>query len=63
MCPVLIIEDEWLIADYVEQLARDAGATSAEIADCEVDAIEPRRVCRRPFGLSYAAMGRSSSMA
>ena len=25
--------------------------------------IEPRRVCRRPFGLSYAAMAGSSSMA
>lgn len=40
MCHVLIIEDEWLIADYVEQLARDAGATSVEIADCEADAIQ-----------------------
>lgn len=25
--------------------------------------IEPPRDCRRPFGLSYAAMGASSSMA
>jgi antirestriction protein ArdC len=25
--------------------------------------IEPHRVCRRPFGLSYAAMAGSSSMA
>ncbi|SFJ56045.1 hypothetical protein SAMN03080618_03314 [Aquamicrobium aerolatum DSM 21857] len=24
---------------------------------------EPRRVCRRPFGLSYAAMSGASSMA
>ncbi|RYG97198.1 MAG: hypothetical protein EON58_10310, partial [Alphaproteobacteria bacterium] len=28
-----------------------------------VDAFEPRRVCRRPFRLSYAAMAASSSMA
>lgn len=27
------------------------------------DRIEPHRVCRRPFGLSYAAMAGSSSMA
>lgn len=26
-------------------------------------AFEPHRVCRRPFGLSYAAMAGSSSMA
>ena len=25
--------------------------------------IEPHQVCRRPFGLSYAAMAGSSSMA
>jgi CheY-like chemotaxis protein len=40
VCHVLIIEDDWLIADYVEQLARDAGATSIEIVDCERDAVE-----------------------
>ena len=40
MCHVLIIEDEWLIAEYVEQLARDAGATSVDTADCQRDAIE-----------------------
>jgi hypothetical protein len=28
-----------------------------------VDGIEPHRVCRRPFHLSYAAMAGSSSMA
>jgi CheY-like chemotaxis protein len=39
VCHVLIIEDEWLIADYVEQLARDAGATSIATADCQADAI------------------------
>ena len=27
------------------------------------DLLEPPRDCRRPFGLSYAAMGTSSSMA
>ena len=29
----------------------------------QVHAIEPPRDCRRPFGLSYAAMETSSSMA
>lgn len=29
----------------------------------EVITTEPRRVCQRPFGLSYAAMAGSSSMA
>ena len=28
-----------------------------------IDEIEPPRDCRRPFGLSYAAMETSSSMA
>jgi CheY-like chemotaxis protein len=40
VCHVLIIEDDWLIADYVEQLARDGGATSIEIVDCERDAVQ-----------------------
>ena len=40
MCHVLIIEDEWLIAEHIEQIARDAGATSIMAADCEADAVE-----------------------
>ena len=40
MCHVLIIEDDWLIADYVEHLARGAGATSIEIVDCPADAVQ-----------------------
>ena len=43
MCHVLIIEDEWLVADYIEGLARDAGATSVETADCERSAVEAAR--------------------
>jgi hypothetical protein len=34
-----------------------------ELVLSHVDADEPPRDCRRPFGLSYAAMGTSSSMA
>ncbi|QQV77580.1 response regulator [Sphingomonas aliaeris] len=47
MCHVLIIEDEWLIAEYIECLARDAGATSATTVDCEDDAIAAA-IDRRP---------------
>jgi CheY-like chemotaxis protein len=47
MCHVLIIEDEWLIAEYIECLARDAGATSATTVDCEDDAVAAA-IDRRP---------------
>lgn len=40
MCHVLIIEDEWLIADYLEELVRDAGATSVSVVDAQSDAIK-----------------------
>jgi CheY-like chemotaxis protein len=39
MCHVLFIEDDWLIADYIEHLAGDAGATSIMIVDFERDAV------------------------
>ena len=52
MCHVLIIEDDWLIADYVEQLACDAGATSIEIVDCERDAVQAAAVHRPEMILS-----------
>lgn len=40
MCHALIIEDGWIIAMYLEQLARDAGAESIEIVDTEKNAIQ-----------------------
>jgi len=52
VCHVLIIEDDWLIADYVEQLARDAGATSIEIADGETEAVTAASVERPAIILS-----------
>jgi CheY-like chemotaxis protein len=39
MCHVLITEDDWLIADHIEHLARDAGATSVMIVDSETNAV------------------------
>lgn len=39
MCHALVIEDEWLVAEYVEQIARDAGATSVDQATTQQDAI------------------------
>lgn len=40
MCHVLIIEDEWLIADYLSYLAEKAGATSIAIASTEDEAVQ-----------------------
>jgi hypothetical protein len=34
-----------------------------DVLNAEVPLTEPPRVCRRPFGLSYAAMAGASSMA
>ena len=39
MCHALVIEDEFLIADYVAELAGEAGATSIDFAETECDAI------------------------
>jgi CheY-like chemotaxis protein len=47
MCHVLIIEDEWLIAEHLAGLAEDAGATLIGIATTEREAIEAARE-RRP---------------
>jgi DNA-binding response OmpR family regulator len=47
MCHALIIEDDYLVADYVAALAEIAGATSSEIAQTEVAALEAARK-RRP---------------
>ncbi|GAA0662542.1 DNA-binding response OmpR family regulator [Sphingomonas insulae] len=39
MCHVLIIEDDWLIADHIAQLVEAAGARSVDMADTEDDAV------------------------
>lgn len=40
MCHVLIIEDEWLIADHLSYLAEQAGATSSSMAATEDEAVQ-----------------------
>jgi CheY-like chemotaxis protein len=47
MCHVLVIEDDFLIADYIVQLVEDAGATSISQAATQHDAVEQARQ-RRP---------------
>jgi CheY-like chemotaxis protein len=44
MCHVLVIEDEWIIAEHVAEIAREAGATSIDMAETEQDAIEVARL-------------------
>jgi two-component system, response regulator PdtaR len=39
MCHVLIIEDDWFIADHIAQLVEAAGALSIDMADNEDDAV------------------------
>ena len=43
MCHVLIIEDEWLIAEYLIELVEEAGATSIATAATEDEAITAAR--------------------
>lgn len=39
MCHVLIIEDDWLIGEHIESVARDSGATSIDRAETEAGAV------------------------
>ena len=43
MCHVLIIEDEWLIAEHLTYLAEQAGATSIATACTEDEAVQAAR--------------------
>ncbi|WP_298089548.1 response regulator [uncultured Sphingomonas sp.] len=40
MCHVLVIEDEWLLAEYISDIAERAGAISIDTAMTEAEAIE-----------------------
>lgn len=40
MCHVLVIEDDWLIADHIMSVIERAGATSIAQADTETGAME-----------------------
>jgi two-component system, response regulator PdtaR len=39
MCHVLIIEDDWLLADHLAQLIESAGASSIDMAESEDEAV------------------------
>lgn len=39
MCPVLVIEDELLIAEHIEAIAFEAGATTVDRAETEQEAL------------------------
>jgi len=43
MCHVLIIEDDWLLSDYVSQLVEAAGASSIDMVAGEDDAVAAAR--------------------
>jgi CheY-like chemotaxis protein len=43
MCHVLVIEDDFLIADYIVQLVENAGATSVAQAVTQQEAIDQAR--------------------
>lgn len=40
MCHVLVIEDEWLLAEYISDIAERAGGTSIDTASTEAGAID-----------------------
>jgi len=40
MCHVLIIEDDWIIAEHIAILVKSAGAISIDLAATEDDAVE-----------------------
>ncbi len=52
MCHVLVIEDDWLIAEHIVHLAEEAGATSIAQADTQAGAIEAARGQRPEMILS-----------
>lgn len=39
MCHVLVIEDEWLLAEYISDIAGRAGGTSIDTAATEIEAV------------------------
>ena len=39
MCHVLVIEDEWLLAEYISEIVSEAGATSIETTDNQDGAV------------------------
>lgn len=63
MCHVLVIEDEWLIAEHVSEIAFTAGATSVDTAANEADAIEAARIHPPAIILSDVKLARGTGPA
>ncbi len=63
MCHVLVIEDEWLIAEHVSEIALAAGATSVATAANEADAIEAPRLHPPAIILSDVKLARGTGPA
>ncbi|WP_242121989.1 response regulator [Sphingomonas lacusdianchii] len=52
MCHVLVIEDEWLLAEYISDIAERAGGTSFDTVATEAEAIEAARAHKPDIILS-----------
>lgn len=57
MCHVLVIEDDWMIADHVAYIATQAGATSYELAHSEQEAVDSALAHRPSILLSDVNLG------
>ena len=56
-------EFDWEIVALIDEYGSERAALRVTYATLKTVLVEPPRVSRRPFGLSYAAMAGSSSMA
>ncbi len=61
MCHVLIIEDDWLIADHIAQLVGTAGATSVVTVDNEEDALTQALANPPQVIISDVSLGRGGN--
>lgn len=57
MCHVLVIEDDFLIADYIVQLVEEAGATSISQAFTQQEAVDHAREQRPALIMSDVQLG------
>ncbi|QJU60924.1 response regulator [Sphingomonas sp. AP4-R1] len=57
MCHVLVIEDEWLLSEYISDIAERAGGTSIDTAATEADAVDAAFAHRPDIILSDVILG------
>ncbi len=60
MCHVLIIEDEWIIADHIHQLIEGTGTHSISMADTEDEAVAQARIAPPEVIVSDISLRRGS---